>query len=377
MKKYSVFFLIIVLTACEMVVDIDVPFDGERLTLNSIVTPDSVWRASISLNRYVLDDRPFKRVTNATVIVSDENGPIDTLVHEGNGIYRSDNGKPQPQKVYVLSASSVIHGTIQAESSIPLAAPASNVEIQTNDFNGEPSSRISLQITDDPTIENYYAISVEVGNEYLHPETHEIISYRYPVMLGRNDNDFQDEQLTNDNHLLIKDVFYTGPILNVTVHSPDWNLQYSGIVFVTVKTLSKDYYDFILTSDLQNETSGNPFAQPVQVHSNVQNGFGIFAGFSSYSIEKSDPRPVITSVSPESAGYGEQIVIKADHMETSVNGNTAVIFEGIDQLVYSYPLGGVNSNSITVFVPQGAKSGRLWLQSNGKIAEWPAGFIVN
>jgi hypothetical protein len=376
MKKYSIFLVIIVLTACELVVDLDVPFDGEQLTINSLFNPDSVWRVSVSLNRYVLDNRPYKRVTNATVIVSDENGPVETLVHDGNGVYRSENGKPQARKAYTLSASSVVHGTVHAESLIPPAALVSNVEIQSSEFNGEPSSRISLQISDEPTTDNYYAISVEVGNEFLNSQTLEVMSYRFPVVLGRNDNGFENEQISNDNHLLIKDVFYTGPQLDVTVHSPDWNLLHSGSIFITVKTVSKDYYDFILTSSLQNQTSGNPFAQPVQVYSNVQNGFGIFAGFSSFAVEKSGPRPAITSVTPQSAQRGTQIILKVDNLNTSVYSNTAIIFESeTNSVTYGYPI-GMSDDTITLSVPQDAKSGRLWLQSNGKVTEWVGGFTV-
>lgn len=375
MKKYFVFLTIMMLTACELVVDIDVPFEGEQLTVNSFFSPDSVWRASVSLNRFILNTQPFRRVTNATVIVSDENGPVDTLVHEGNGVYRSDNGKPQARKRYTISASTVVHGAVHAESFVPPAALVSNVEIQSSDFNGEPSSRITLQISDEPTTENYYAITVEIGYEYLSPE-YEVLSFRYPAMLGRDDEGFQeDEQITNDNAMLIKDVFYSGPEMNVTVHSPDWNLVHAPDVYVSVKTISKDYYDFILTSSLQNQTSGNPFAQPVQVYSNVQNGFGIFAGYSSYTVAKTQIRPTITSVTPQSGRPGEQIVVKATNVGFGMNSNTALIFEGIDHGMYSYPLGG-SGETMTFYIPPDAKTGRLWLQSNGKITEWQGGFTI-
>ena len=46
---------------------------------------------------------------------------------------------------------------------------------------------------------------------------------------------------------------------------------------ISVSHLSENYYKFIKTRQLYNENDGNPFAEPVQIHSNVKNGVGIFA----------------------------------------------------------------------------------------------------
>ena len=42
--------------------------------------------------------------------------------------------------------------------------------------------------------------------------------------------------------------------------------------------ISKSYYYYRTSLELYENASRNPFAQPVQVFSNISNGFGIFAG---------------------------------------------------------------------------------------------------
>src|SRR5688572_21613606 len=104
MKRYLIIFLVFFICACEVVVDMDVPFEGEQLVVNSFVCPDSLWSASISLNRYILADErnPHKKVENATVTIHDENGLVATLQHVGNGRYGSQTEKPQAGKQYTI-----------------------------------------------------------------------------------------------------------------------------------------------------------------------------------------------------------------------------------------------------------------------------------
>ena len=45
-----------------------------------------------------------------------------------------------------------------------------------------------------------------------------------------------------------------------------------------LQNISKSYYYYRTSLELYKDASRNPFAQPVQVFSNINNGFGIFAG---------------------------------------------------------------------------------------------------
>jgi hypothetical protein len=60
------------------------------------------------------------------------------------------------------------------------------------------------------------------------------------------------------------------------------NQSDSTIIVVSLMSLSEDYFKYKLSLEKYQETAGDPFAQPVQVYSNVENGFGIFGGYSVY-----------------------------------------------------------------------------------------------
>jgi len=51
-------------------------------------------------------------------------------------------------------------------------------------------------------------------------------------------------------------------------------------VKIVLFSLSKDMYHYLLTYQAQQNAGNSPFAEPVMVYSNVDNGYGIFGGYS-------------------------------------------------------------------------------------------------
>ena len=49
--------------------------------------------------------------------------------------------------------------------------------------------------------------------------------------------------------------------------------------------ISEAYYEYLKTARLHDESRENPFAEPLNVYGNVENGYGIFAGYSSQTFE--------------------------------------------------------------------------------------------
>lgn len=47
-----------------------------------------------------------------------------------------------------------------------------------------------------------------------------------------------------------------------------------------LRTLSKEYFQYVASQELQAYSYDDPFAQPVVIYGNVRGGLGIFAGFS-------------------------------------------------------------------------------------------------
>lgn len=60
----------------------------------------------------------------------------------------------------------------------------------------------------------------------------------------------------------------------------DFSVPHKDEVYVVLKSISKSYYDYLVTSQFQEEMEErHTFAEPVQVANNIGNGLGVFAGF--------------------------------------------------------------------------------------------------
>src|SRR5687768_5156438 len=120
MRNAIVFVVLIMLFACELIVDVDVPFPQAKLTLNAVFNADSLWTAQIKQNRHILDEAPYQEVSGAAVIIFKDGAPIDTLSDQGNGVYQSDTGKPEAGQTYSIEAKVDNFETVTGTSAAPV-----------------------------------------------------------------------------------------------------------------------------------------------------------------------------------------------------------------------------------------------------------------
>ena len=103
------------------------------------------------------------------------------------------------------------------------------------------------------------------------------------------DEVFQDGGSPFREQGLFNDLLFNGQNKNLELEIPNeeyWNFidgstewSYKRLsLTLYLHNISKSYYYYRTSLELYQNASGNPFAQPVQVYSNIDNGFGIFAG---------------------------------------------------------------------------------------------------
>lgn len=51
-------------------------------------------------------------------------------------------------------------------------------------------------------------------------------------------------------------------------------------VFVNLHRINKDFYQYVRSYSAYQNTNGNPLAEPVNIMTNVNNGFGFFSAYS-------------------------------------------------------------------------------------------------
>lgn len=79
---------------------------------------------------------------------------------------------------------------------------------------------------------------------------------------------------------IIPDISFNGNTYDLRLlQQSEWTVSQGDELIaanVVIYTLSKDYYFYETTRSLNSDAQGNPFAEPVLVHSNFENGFGVF-----------------------------------------------------------------------------------------------------
>ena len=293
MKK--LFFLLsvsLIYISCEKVI----PFEGDvntpKLVINSVFESDSTFKVHVSSSRSVIDTSSFENIDDAVVTIKDGNGNvIEVLNHVVNGFYKGQV-LPEENTTYILEVNHPNYANITASDSLPSPIIINSVDTSTilDPINGN-RLRISMNFDDPENNQNYYLLETYSVNEYLIVENLDTIEYELDTtkqFMVLTDEVFQNGGSPWRDQGLFNDLLFNGQnkTLEIEIPNENWSGSEDGYDW-SYKTLTLrlylhnitiSYYYYRTSLELFQNTSGNPFAQPVQVYSNIENGFGVFAG---------------------------------------------------------------------------------------------------
>ena len=283
-----------IIFSCNPSTTIDLPKNPLRLTLNCIGANGNPWKARVTLSMGILEFPNFAPVQNATVNIY-ENGSLMETLTNGNFLSIKDSGPPVdcnygsinffpvPGNTYRIEVKAALYETISATYIQPLKVELDTLEVTILGPNPsyQYSKNIQFKVTFiDPPEENFYQLMIkaqsedslfpqagaEFGLSFSDPaykETNDIFYQRY-YPIAFTDSYFNGKKTSLDFESIISQYPDSPPLNYYTVY---------------INHISKDYYNYLKTFYLQDINLDDPFAQPVQVENNVQNGFGIFAGY--------------------------------------------------------------------------------------------------
>lgn len=151
-------------TSCEKVIDLDLNTANPAPVFESYLENDSVCYVKATLTSSYYDASESPALTDASFVVSDNNGGSEALVHEGGGIYRGRNIRGVIGTTYTLTAN-WNGNTYTAESTMQPLVPIDSFSRQSlTSFFGPPRPGapprfwIYVNYTDPGARENFYAI---------------------------------------------------------------------------------------------------------------------------------------------------------------------------------------------------------------------------
>jgi len=270
--------------SCEKEIPLDDQEKAPRIVINGIFSANDTMRIHISESRNILYEGELPNITNADAKLLDANGNvIGTFLHEGDGYYVMTEVIPQVGSVYGITVAATGFTSVSASSYTPEVL--SSVQIDT--LRTGETMKYEIIFQDDPNEINYYSLSLKKLYYYYDSWTGDTVLYE--------DNYFcTNEVIVQSGYSDVNGDICGMAMLfsDATFNGQNYSFSCSNYISVwedtcrmvaTLSSVSEDYYKYNVTLAKYEQTQGDPFAQPVQVYSNIENGFGIFGGYSSFS----------------------------------------------------------------------------------------------
>jgi hypothetical protein len=280
--NYILALLVVAITSCEKEINIPIPYEGDKLVINTFINDDSLIYVELTKSEKLTQN--FVRVTPQGAVVSlfENNIFVETvpLKNVYGKPYFISNKKAEQGKVYTVKATAT--GLPPAEGSDtmpgkPQVTPISYEVINTTPNNNN-NRKVKIKLSDAAAIKNNYRIKI-----YSADTNRLATGPRYTVDYY-NSFDFKSDLLNSGTpdffadplyrELIISDEQFNGKEITVNLEFRTGGTRY---VAVEVKALSNAAYKYLQSTEIQNNTQGNPFAEVSPVYNNIKNGFGIVA----------------------------------------------------------------------------------------------------
>ena len=281
--------------SCETTEKIDdFPLRPSKLVLNCYFNPDSTWKFQVSKSLSVLDNANLKLIDNATLLLFEEDIFLDSILNpDEDGFYRFAM-LPKPGKNYIIEVTSPDYQEkLSASDGLPVPVPITKTKVSIIDSSfygdiyysyGYLSGNFEISLNDPGENINYYQFKV-YSYDSVFNYIEEIPEFEHLVkrsLLVSSDDPVLSSHNNYNNQLLFEDRMFNGKEISLRINFEDFNPRRGKKYYLELLSLSRAGYLYRKTIDEYEMARNDPFAEPVMIYSNIQNGFGIFSGYSSH-----------------------------------------------------------------------------------------------
>lgn len=307
-RKLVMIFSLFASLGCETVVDIEIPAEPPQLVVNSTLVGGAFFRVNLTESQHILDSDFYNPVQGAKVEIYENGTLLTTLPDSLNGNYISNQFEAKKGSSYQIKVSKSGFQDVLSNVVVPLdTVNFMEITVDTleiDDFGYlEEYLRFSIDFKDNPNIKNYYDFSIyreyygyiydyDVSPPVLIDSTltitHLYIESNDPIL---------EEYQTYGQNIMFDDDYFNGKehimnllfldYLNNQYWSDDLVYESASTYYIKMSSTSESHYLYGLSAQLQLWNSDNPFAQPVTVYNNIENGFGVFGAYNAsvYKVE--------------------------------------------------------------------------------------------
>lgn len=275
---------------------IDVPKQTKKLVIESITPPGGLAYAYVTQSVDVLDPINSNPFSQAFVTLYQNNTIKDTLVYNtATELYIPKNFTQLfPNNNYTIKASANGFTAVEASTDVPLPVPIQTMSYRPRfrtDANGQERDEIRFGFQDPTGAANFYMVKLQVPTGISGGTP----TYLYATCLYTLDPDAEtglsgvgnsyDDCIEDD--FVMKDIRFDGRLKEVTLQVKSDIMRTitnpaNGAVFrprIELRAITGDHYRYYKSKKVYEDAEDNPFAEPVSIYSNVKNGHGIFAAY--------------------------------------------------------------------------------------------------
>lgn len=265
------------LTSCEKRVNGELPYEGDKMVINSLLQPDSVIyiRVTQTGRSSTYSSAGFKELNNAAVELT-ENGIVLPLHQEkidGRTWFVSKN-KALLGRTYTISAHTPQLGTVTATDTMP---PAPDVRMASAP---KHTSRVRFVLKDPARVVNYYRIRMfhsEHDGRLLMPRNFRLDpSFSSNIMEVLSDS-YHSSLVFTDQRLDGKEITF--------VLQTEGSMEQEDPTVLEVSTLTESTFRYLSTLAGQSGSGTTILSEPTRVYTNVKNGYGIVGGMNPVRIK--------------------------------------------------------------------------------------------
>ncbi len=278
----AVLLVFVFFTACREFVTDQFPDFDRRPTVNSILVAGKNVQLHLSFAAK-LDSNQLETIDNATVALFENNIFKENLAAEGNGIYTSQT-IVKALHTYSCTINIPNFDEITCQTTIPAEPSILKINHITSagiDEEGMAYPALELSFANSPATEQYFQIDMQLI-QYEYTTSAQVIKITDKVLLAGG-----LPILVFDNKLITTDS-YTMKINYITGSASTMNGYRKAVLFplvVELRAVSADYHHF-MRQQYVYEQGRYPYVVggvvlAASMYSNIENGYGIFAGYSS------------------------------------------------------------------------------------------------
>lgn len=308
MKKLNILFLLIlILSSCELAIDVGDELDYEaQLVVASVMQPDSLIQVSVARTEFILNNVGSNslQLIDANVKIYEDDvllGETSTsvssefesyahynfpFVAKAGSHYRIEvekNGYPT-----AVGEETVLERVSQAELS------DLNTTAYGDEFNAWYDVDFEVEL-DDELGNDYYQITAYAESKrpyYFQTDTgwvsttDSLMTETYPIYMETNSLAIEDYLF---DQIIFDDRLFQGSDFRISFNTDIWfergDFDPEARILIYVDRLSEAYYNYVTSTELQRWLDGDPFAEPVQIYSNIENGLGFVGSANTLVLE--------------------------------------------------------------------------------------------